>query len=277
MKIKKYSYSRLNSYKNCPLKYRLTYIDKIEKYDESIEAFFGKLIHKCLEWVYNEKIKNNKKYFSLDQLTNKYKEYWDQDWHDKIRMFQYRYPKKIYDFVKKKKMDYYTLGINNLVNYYSSHGPYFDNDTVNVEQKIEFSLLDYSFVGVIDRIDQDNPSKIHIIDYKTGKKNLSQKQLSKSLQMGLYSYAVQSKFSGIKAEDIILSHYYTRNGKLVSIDGSDIDYEQLDEKLINSIKLIEKSEQGNNFESKESNLCNWCYFWEECDKKNGKNPSLFLE
>ena len=277
MKTKKYSYSKLNSFKNCPLKYKLTYIDQLKKKDESIEVFFGKLIHRCLEWVYHEKIKNQKSYFSLDQLTDKFKEYWDESWHSHIRSFQFRSPKKISDFIKKKKMDYYILGINSLVRYYSIYGPYFNNNTLKVEEKIRFSISDYSFVGIIDRIDQEGLNGIKILDYKTGKKNITQKKLSTNLQMGIYSYAIQAKFPQIKVEDIILSHLYIRNGKEISINGSEINYLLLKKKIINDIKLIEFSEKHNNFEAKESNLCNWCYYWKECNKKTGNNPSLHLE
>ena len=52
---------------------------------------------------------------------------------------------------------------------------------------------------------------------------------------------------------------------------------QLNKKITEYIKLIEISEQKNSFESKESNLCNWCYYWKECDKKNSSNPALYLE
>ena len=95
--------------------------------------------------------------------------------------------------------------------------------------------------------------------------------------MGIYSHAIQSKFPNIDVKDISLSHFYTRNGEEVLINASDIDYIQLNKKITEYIKLIEISEQKNSFESKESNLCNWCYYWKECDKKNSSNPALYLE
>ena len=171
----------------------------------------------------------------------------------------------------------FTCGYTSLVSYYSIYGPYFNNNTLKVEDKISFSISDYSFVGIIDRIDQEGLNGIKILDYKTGKKNITQKKLSTNLQMGIYSYAIQSKFPQIKVEDIILSHFYVRNGKEISINGSEINYTRFKDKIIKDIKLIEFSEKHNNFEAKESNLCNWCYYWKECDKKTGNNPSLFLE
>ena len=60
-----YSYSKLSTYLNCPQKYKLSYLDKIKKKEESIEAFIGKVIHEVLEWLYN----NSKE--ELSYLTNR--------------------------------------------------------------------------------------------------------------------------------------------------------------------------------------------------------------
>ena len=40
--------------------------------------------------------------------------------------------------------------------------------------------------------------------------------------------------------------------------------------LIDTIRKKENS--GGQFPAKESILCNWCYYWEECPVKNGSNP-----
>ena len=59
MSSKTYSYSRLNTFKNCPHQYKIIYIDKIKKQDESIEAYMGKRVHETLEWLYLDcKLKN---------------------------------------------------------------------------------------------------------------------------------------------------------------------------------------------------------------------------
>ena len=67
MKISKYSYSKINLFNSCPLKYKFVYIDKKYKKDESIEAFLGKLIHQTLEWIYKQKSINIKHIFHLIQ------------------------------------------------------------------------------------------------------------------------------------------------------------------------------------------------------------------
>ena len=69
-----YSYSKINLFNSCSLRYRFYYIDKIKKKDEGIEAFLGKIIHATLEWMYQKKIKADKRYYSPDIIIDKYKE-----------------------------------------------------------------------------------------------------------------------------------------------------------------------------------------------------------
>ena len=44
-----YSHSRLSTFENCPLKYKYTYIDKLDRdRRDSVEAFMGSLVHETM-------------------------------------------------------------------------------------------------------------------------------------------------------------------------------------------------------------------------------------
>ena len=111
MKTRHYSYSKINLFNSCSLKYKFIYIDKNYKIDESIEAFLGKMVHQTLEWIYMQKLEDNRSYYSLDSIIHFFKEEWEDNWHHSIRRFKY---------IKQKKADYFTRGINFLVKYYHS-------------------------------------------------------------------------------------------------------------------------------------------------------------
>ena len=50
-----YSYSKLNTFKQCPLKFKFRYIDKIiPKIERTIEAHLGSVVHETLEWIYKQ-------------------------------------------------------------------------------------------------------------------------------------------------------------------------------------------------------------------------------
>ena len=277
MKERRYSYSKLNTFISCPLKYRLTYIDRNKKKDQSIEAFFGIVMHECLEWIYSKKAKKYGQYFSLDHVTNKFKQIWEKNFHSNIRVFHFRKPDRLSGFISKKKIEYYSLGINSLVKFYSFSGPYFDSNTIKVEDRIRFDIDGHKFEGILDRVDLEDNSKIKVIDYKTGKKKLTDKKLSSDMQMGLYLHAVKSLLPDFSDESITMSHFYTRDCTEVSVKGTQIDTSKLADKVSETISAISESEQKGDFPEIESSLCNWCYYWKECSKKEGRNPSFYLE
>ena len=266
MKINQYSYSKINLFNSCPLKYKYLYVDKNYKNDESIEAFLGKIIHSTLEWIYKKKIQDKKTYYSLDSIIHFFKEEWRDSWHQKIRKFKY---------IKQKKADYFTRGINFLVKYYHHFGPDFNQKVFKVEEKIEFDLGGHKIKAIIDRIDKNADSEMHIIDYKTGKNMLDEEKLKRDMQMSIYALALNSHFD--KSNNIKLSHYYVSTNKLVSINSSDIDIKSFSENLIKNIEIIEKTEKEDSFIPNESKLCSWCYYWKECPQKDGKHPSEYLK
>ena len=45
----RYSHSKMSTFRQCPLKYRFGYIDRIKKEEEGIEAFTGSCVHEALE------------------------------------------------------------------------------------------------------------------------------------------------------------------------------------------------------------------------------------
>ena len=265
MEIRKYSYSKINLFNSCPLKYKFIYIDKNYKKDESIEAFLGKLIHQTLEWIYKQKVNQYKTYFSLDTIVNFYKEKWNDNWHYNILKYKY---------IKQTKVDYFTAGVNYLVKYYQNFGPNFNEPVYKVEENLEFDLRGYKIKAIIDRIDKSDKNQMDIIDYKTGKKMLNEKKMKQDMQMAIYGIGLLKRYPEIKK--INLSHYYVANHKTVSVSLSDIDTDKFSDSLVENIETIENSESENKFIPVESKLCNWCYYWKECSAKKTNNPSEYL-
>ena len=66
-----YSHSKLATYENCPQKYKLQYIDRIElpEGSEGIEAFLGSRVHDVLEELHKD-LMGCKKDFSLESYYN---------------------------------------------------------------------------------------------------------------------------------------------------------------------------------------------------------------
>ena len=260
IKSNHYSYSKINTFFNCPQRYKIIYIDKIKNNSESIEAFMGKIVHSVLEWIFKENIN-----FQLfDTLVERYKLDWNNSWHKDIFIAK----------INLKKEFYYKLGIECLRNFYKNY--HFSNNIkeFKTEFLVETQFSDYVLKGVIDRLDIYE-DRIYINDYKTGKA-ISKKEHHNNLQLFIYFLAIQSQYPNKK---IILNWYYLRKKKnqIISLSYSKDDIERLMLILKDKIKKIELLVENNKFQAKESLLCNWCYYWKECSEKkqyNFSNPSL---
>jgi len=166
------------------------------------------------------------------------------------------------------------MGMKFLIEYYNKFGPNFNQPVYKVEERLKFKIKDYQFISVLDRIDQIN-SEFIVLDYKTGKRELSESSLKGDMQMGIYHLAMKSNFKN--SDQISLSHYYLRSGNQVSTSFSEDDEIELEGNIVNSIEQINVAIEEDDFEARESNLCNWCYYWKECDAKNTANPSNYIK
>lgn len=51
-----YSHTRLSTYKQCPYRYKLKYIDKIPEDTKTIEQFMALMVHEAFETLYKNLI-----------------------------------------------------------------------------------------------------------------------------------------------------------------------------------------------------------------------------
>ena len=270
-KKKHLSYSQINTFNNCPQKYKIIYIDKIKNNYESIEGFLGKVVHETLEWIYKEKLD----YYIWDNIEDKYIEIWNNRWHNKI-------------FLATMKMQYSKeyfkrLGLEYLRNYYKNNGgPHIKHNSVSgIEVPVEVKIGPYNFKGIVDRIDiEDNCINIH--DYKTGKPK-TEKQLLTDFQLVIYLLALKENMNDISNRIILNWHFLKEKSKEkqhIIIKHSEDEISNLKQSIIKQVQKIEKAIAKNDFSPKPSFLCHWCYYWKECEEKkiyNEINPSINLD
>jgi RecB family exonuclease len=100
--------------------------------------------------------------------------------------------------------------------------------------EFNFIIGNYSIIGYIDRVDMHD-DYLEIIDYKTGKREVAQKDVHNNLQLGIYALAASIKFPDKK---IVASLHYLRSGRIKSHTFSPEDIERVKENLIEKINLI---------------------------------------
>ncbi|NLO91297.1 MAG: PD-(D/E)XK nuclease family protein [Elusimicrobia bacterium] len=148
-----FSHSRMSLYRECPMKYKFRYIDKLPEEPKPYFAF-GSSIHSALEFLYDVK---EPPFPALPAVLAAFKKDWESLTPEQ----------KGYTDPAKADADY-ANGLEMLQAYYKKH-----KATLSVPVSVEFRTkvpvdgLDVTVI--VDRIDHLGGGKIRIVDYKTGK------------------------------------------------------------------------------------------------------------
>jgi putative RecB family exonuclease len=245
-----YSHSKLSTYEDCPLKYKLCYIDHIKRDTKGIEAFLGSRVHDTLKKCYDdlEYSKPN----SLGDLLAFYNKIWQENWHDSIvivrkEMTQEQYRKKGEKLIER---------------YYNRHAPFDADHTIGTEVALNFSLDDagkYRMTGYIDRFSVGGDFTYYIHDYKTSAYLPSQHDIDNDRQLALYQIGIQKRWPDMKKVRLVW-HYLAFDTDLVSFRAPP---------SISNLKqhmksLIDEIESAEDFPPRESRLCDWCEYPDLC-------------
>ena len=149
-----YSHSKIGAYEDCPLKYKLRYIDGIKRDTKGIEAFVGTIVHDTLQKCYDDA--KQSKLNSLDELLAFYNDHWRKEWNDSIVIVRKEYSAD----------DYRNKGAKMLTDYYNRFAPFDSDVTIDTEMFTTFALGKYKLQGFIDRLSRKG-DVYQIHDYKT--------------------------------------------------------------------------------------------------------------
>ncbi|MBE0481358.1 MAG: PD-(D/E)XK nuclease family protein [Dehalococcoidia bacterium] len=245
-----YSHSQLSTYEQCPLKYKLSYRDRIKRESESVEAFLGNMVHDTLRKCYDDICFTRLN--TLDQLLSCYENFWEQRWHDGVAIAR----------ADLTRDHFRTLGRRMIETYYRRYAPFDSDVTLGTEVRLSFSLDGddrYRFSGYIDRLSctPDGCHRIH--DYKTSSHLPSQQEIDSDRQLGLYLIGVRKMWPDVR--DIrLIWHYLAFDRELESTRSP----EAIEALLEDTARLVDEIEACKSFEPRESALCGWCEFPDLC-------------
>ena len=246
-----YSHSKLSTFEQCPLKYKLRYIDKIKpQIEKTIEAHLGSAVHETLEWIYNS-VRESNKVPTLDEVINYYAIRWQDEFSNEI-------------LIVKKEMsakDYFNKGVHFLLNYYTKNHPFKDG-TIECEKRIFIELDENTKIqGFIDRLVHNiEKNRYEIHDYKTANTLPTQEKMDGDRQLALYSIAIKELY-GKDKEVVLIWHYLAHNQRIISKRTN----EQLENLKNETKELIKKIESTTIFPHNKSILCDWCEYKTICE------------
>ncbi|RJQ38184.1 MAG: PD-(D/E)XK nuclease family protein [Dehalococcoidia bacterium] len=245
-----YSHSRLSAYRQCPLKYKLRYIDRIKRDTEGIEAFLGSRVHETLQKCYDDVRRG--KLNRPEELLDFYRDAWQRNWHDEIAIAR----------PDMAAGHYQKLGEKMLLGYCRRFAPFDTDITVATEMMLNFALDDagkYRMMGYIDRLVRAPDGAWEIHDYKTGAHLPAQAEADSDRQLALYQIGIRQKWPDIEKVRLIW-HYLAFEKDIVSTR-SDEDISRL---AAETTALIDKIEKATDFPPADSNLCGWCEYPDLC-------------
>jgi putative RecB family exonuclease len=248
-----YSHSQLSTYENCPHQYKLAYIDKIEVETEGIEAFMGSRVHDALEKVYRD-LKVTK-LNTLEELLSFYRQDWEKNWNERIRIVRKDYSAE----------DYRRLGEKCITDYYKRYYPFDQGKTLGLEEYITFPLeeeKDYSIRGYIDRVTLVDSSVLEIHDYKTSNRLPTREDVDSDRQLAFYQMGVSEKWQGVQEVKLVW-HYLAFDTEIHSSRTPD----ELHQLRRTTLELIRRIETDRQFLPKEGPLCNWCDYQGFCPRR----------
>ncbi len=253
----KTSYSALDTFKVCPLKYKYQVIER-RPAPKRIEAIFGTLIHSALKYMFER----NPLYPTLDEVIN----FFTIKFNEKAEGVLFNDPKT----KEAEEKMYFEEGVRMLRNFYKKNQPWNFN-ALELETRFSLDLVDektnrtHTFSGIIDRVDKnEEDGSYEIIDYKTAKKMPAESTLEENLQLNLYHLALTKRWPSITSGKIKLSLYFLKHNEKISLTPNEEVIKKAREALLSTIREVEEKTEKDDFEPMPGPLCDYCGFRPIC-------------
>ena len=237
--LQDFSYSRIDTYERCNLRYFYQYIIKIpQTFGDA--ALLGNIIHKGLEISAQENtlakpsemLRNYRA--AIDELDPDH-QIFDQMIQEGEHMIL-----EFIDALPAHEKD-------------PSYQPVYEKDFFT-ELAFSVQIGKGRFNGYIDKVDIE-PTMVKITDYKSGKREVAAKSIGSNLQLGIYSVVMKEIYPD---SDVFAQLYYLRSGKKKGHLFTDSDLEFV------KIALNDKVEQILNTSDYKPTpnvyACDWCSY-----------------
>jgi len=238
LKLRYITYSNLQMFDICPMHYKAKVIFNIPTPPAAVQSF-GISVHNTLYRFYKQIWEGEKP--SLKKLKDLYKKEWVSKGYDS----------------KKYEEERFSQGKNLLDKFYKANCNPFVRP-LRLEEPFSFILKNgVKVFGKIDRIDPKGKG-IEIIDYKTGEEN-PKAQKAHELQLAMYALAatrIKDEVLNRDPKDITLTLYFLEGDTKKSMTFTKGDLDTLENRLIEKIEEIEKSE----FKCSGNILCKNCEY-----------------
>ena len=247
------SYSRLTRFEQCPLSYRLHYIEKPQA-EPGQPLRFANTIHPGLERRMKEVLDDERSGpLSEERVVELYREAWSAE--------------------QLTGMDVFAEGLRILRDFIRDQGVVDHRDVLAIEKEFRLPVGPFTVLGFIDRVDWVDDETVEVIDYKTNHQLFTRDEVDTSLQLSLYHVAAQRLWPW--AKKVKLTFWMLRHGVRQETTRSE---EQLADALAYVETLGRQTETATEYPARLNANCSYCDHRKQCpayaDALKGKREFL---
>jgi DNA helicase II / ATP-dependent DNA helicase PcrA len=217
-----FNYSSLDTYRDCPFKYKIKYFYGVPD-EDNINLKTGKIYHNIVKEFFDKCPEN-------------------RTWEEFVKIIEKNFEEERFDFIFIKK-ELLAKTLKDFNRYYKSFIPPVGARTL-MEEKFNFNFTDNIIRGRIDQINMLPDGNIELIDFKSGSSGYSKRDLGEEIQLRLYRLALDRDKSLMKLKHgrIFMKYLVLGNDKKTEYIVSEEDYirEDIESFLDKLIKKIKK-------------------------------------
>jgi len=191
-----FSPTRLNTFLECEARYKYIYIDKIGKfYSRSTPGLsFGSSLHGVLQ-----RFHLNGGIATPQELVDDLRSSWISAGYESA----------------EQEREYFEAGIRILTSYHQDYhaGHYAQAETIATEKTLSHDYGTYKLTGRVDRIDKHPDGALEVVDYKSGRSDVTEDEVAASLAMRCYQLILRRLYPESAVRGTI---YCLSTGKLAT-------------------------------------------------------------
>jgi putative RecB family exonuclease len=248
--ITHFSYSQLNTYLTCPLRYRFQYVELIPPAFTSAALVFGSAVHEAVAVYYQSRLEGDE--LRPDQMVDVYRETWAGA--EKVKFFNGDGEES--QLEKARQM---------IEVFHRDMNP--ETRVLGVEEFFEVQLAKEvpPFQGYIDLIEEDQDGRVTVADLKTASKKLADSAVHSNLQLTAYSLGAAAL--GFDPEQLTLRLDVvtkTKNPELVRYGTTRTECER--ERFVKLVRRVWAAIENNAFFPMADWHCAQCAWVGTCEK-----------
>jgi len=243
------SFSRVESYKQCPLQFRFSYVDKLPGVP-SPHLSWGTSLHSALETWWMQKLPTPP---PVEDLLQALYDSWEDEGFEGMP--------------REEKLEWYRHAQDVLRRHHARYAATYVPAVASEQYFVLDIGDDIEVAGSVDHVARTPSGGIGIVDWKTNKRAKTKDQVRGSLQLAIYTLAA-AELWGQEPEWVALD--FVVPGVRVTVERHEIDTEA----ALTTLREVAGLIRTEAFAPTPNNLCGWCDYRALCPAFEGDGPDV---